>query len=89
LIKEIEIIYSIPYPNIKTNGQEVLNAIFTHELKYVKTLEKGKRQIDNYLIKNKISKVNQKDLTYFKKQLGITLKLFHLLRQREVKYLIG
>ncbi len=76
LIKDVLLIYEKSYPELRYTSGNVLEAILNHEPKYQDTLVRGKKEIDKYLSKNKLEKVTDDDLRYFKKQYGITQKLF-------------
>jgi alanyl-tRNA synthetase len=75
LIDEVIRLYQNPFPEIKNTKNIVLEVIFNEEENYQKTLAKGKIRIRDYLKKNKITKIGDKEKEYFWTYFGIPSKL--------------
>ena len=75
LIDEVIKFYLKAYPEIRDSKKTVWEIIFNHEKVYQKTLERGKRKIKKYLVKNKIKKIGKKEKEYFWIKFGVPERL--------------
>jgi len=79
LIKELIKIYSPVYPEIKNCQKTVSEVIDYSEEKYLKTLNKAKKEIKKYLETNNIKKISPKEKQLFWSKYGISEKILKLL----------
>jgi len=75
LIDNVIELYVDQYPEIKNAKKNVLGIVIEHKEIFDKTIEKAKRKINEYLDKNHIEKITEKDKEYFKLHFGLSPKL--------------
>jgi alanyl-tRNA synthetase len=75
LIDEVIALYIEEYPEISKAKNNVLEIVTEHKIVFDKTIEKAKRKINEYIIKNHITKIGNTEKEYFKLHFGLSAKL--------------
>jgi alanyl-tRNA synthetase len=75
LIDEVIALYIDEYPEINNAKNNVLEIVSEHKIVFDKTIEKAKRKINDYIVKNHITKIGNSEKEYFKLHFGLSSKL--------------
>lgn len=75
MIDEVIALYIKEYPEISKAKNNVLEIVTEHKIIFDKTLEKAKRKINEYIVKNHITKIGNSEKEYFKLHFGLSAKL--------------